>query len=138
MDNENLGRSVFSSEQAKKAKRHQPIPKVFLVREEDDRISMDRMDKASVFDLAAIAISRGQSRNPARNFYGWGVLTIIDAAHNGRSLKFTPIESNPYHAEICLNLPADCNRKELQMVHALELAAHAKWKDAPATEKSEG
>ncbi len=40
----------------------------------------------------------------------------MDAAHNGRSIKFTPIESTPYHAKICrLNLPAVlCNEIDLE------------------------
>ena len=65
---------MFSSRRAKKARRRQPIPEVFLVRPEDDGISVDRMDHASRNEMAAIAAERGQGRGKeGAEFHGWAI-----------------------------------------------------------------
>ena len=129
---EYLGRSVFSSRQAKRANRPQPIPEAFLVRPDDDRISVDRMDFATRKDMATLAVARGQARDPAgKAFYGWAILTAGDAASNGRTTEATPVVSNPYHADICLNLASGSDRRELQKQHSVDLAARARWEPAP-------
>ena len=79
-----------------------------------------------------LAAARGQEREPdGKTFYGWAVLTADKAASNGRTVEATPAESNPYHADLCLNLPDNPDRRELQKQHSVELAAHAKWEEAP-------
>ena len=79
-----------------------------------------------------LAVARGQTRDPAgKTFYGWAILTADDAASSGRTVEATPIESNPYHADICLNLPENSDRRELQKQHSVDLAARAKWEEAP-------
>ena len=129
---EYLGRSVFSSRQAKRANRPQPIPEAFLVSPGDDRISVDRMDFATRQDMAELAVARGQVRSPAgKTFYGWAILTAGNASSNGRTAEATPFESNPYHADICLNLTDGADRRELQKQHSVDLAARARWEPAP-------
>ena len=102
------------------------------MRLEDDRISVDRMDHASRDEMAALARSRGQARdNGSAPFYGWAILTVAHADANGRTVQPSPLESNPYHADICLNLPDDTDRRDKQKEHALDLAAHATWEESP-------
>ena len=36
-----------------------------------------------------------------------------------------------YHADIFLNLPDNDERRDRQTEHAMELATHSKWQDAP-------
>ena len=129
---ERLGRSVFSSRLARKARRPWPIPEAFLVRREDDRISVDRMDHATRDEMASLARARGRGQGPAgKKFHGWAIITVGDAASNGRTVEATPVESNPYHADICLNLPEDFDRRERQKQHSVDLAAHAAWEEPP-------
>ena len=90
------------------------------------------MDFATRQDMAILAVARGQGREPdGKTFYGWAILTADKAASNGRTAEATPVESNPYHADLCLNLPDHSDRRELQKQHSVELAAHAKWEEAP-------
>ena len=107
IETEHLGRSVFSSKLAKKARRPQPVPEAFLVRREDDRISVDRMDHAERTEMTELAAARGRERG--REFRGWAILTVAHAESNGRTVEATPLESNPYHADICLICPTTAN-----------------------------
>jgi len=102
-----------------------------LVRPDDDRISVDRMDFAPRQVMAMLAVARGRGRESGgRTFYGWAILTADRAAANGRTVEATPFESNPYHADICLNLTDSPDRRELQKQHSVELAAYARWEMA--------
>ena len=90
------------------------------------------MDFATRQEMAMLAVARGQTRDPAgKTFYGWAILSADDAASNGKTVEATPIESNPYHADIRLNLPDNSHRRELQKQHSVDLAARAKWEKAP-------
>lgn len=130
-DSETLGRSVFSSRLAKRGARGIVVPDVFLERPEAESISVDRMDHASPTDLAALSENTGRQRTPPREFYGWATLEVVEAASSGRSVRATPKEDNVYHADIFLNLPYDDQRRDRQKQHATELAALAKWLEAP-------
>lgn len=137
-DGERLGRSVLSSKQARRARRQEPVPEAFLVRKQDDRVSVDRMGHAGRGDMAAIAIGRARERG--REFRGWAILTAEDARANGRGVEATPVGANPFHADILLNLPeglADPDRRDRQKQHAADLARRARWERAPALERSE-
>ncbi len=102
------------------------------MRPADNRISVDRMDFATRLEMATLTTARGQERDPAgKTFYGWAILTANNAASNGRIVEATPVESNPYHADICLNLSDRPDRRELQKQHSVDLAAHATWEEAP-------
>ena len=60
-DGETLGRSVFRSTAAKRARRDGTIIRdVFLVRREDDSVSVDRMDCEAAETMAALADARGR------------------------------------------------------------------------------
>ena len=106
------------------------------MRQEDDRISVDRMDHAERIEMMELAAARGQERG--REFHGWAILTVAHAASNGRSVEATPIESNPYHADICLNLPDGVERRELQKQHSVDLAARAVWEEATSSGQRRG
>ncbi len=129
---ENLGRSVCSSKSAKKANRAKPIPEVFLVRLDDDRISVDRMDHAERREMANLATIRGQGRgNGSKDLRGWALLSVNHAAANGRTVVASPLPDNPYHADICLNLPESGERRERQKEYSVDLAARAYWENPP-------
>lgn len=135
-EDENLGRSVYSKSRAKKARKLQPIPEVFLVSRADDKISVDRMDYAHRTEMARLAVRRGHERSDVpREFHGWAVLTVSDASENGRSVTESPIDDNPYHADICMKMPDDDKhrdeRRMMQKQHSLELALKAIWEEAP-------
>ncbi len=106
------------------------------MRREDDRISVDRMDHATRAEMVELAVARGLERD--REFYGWAILTVADAETNGRTVEATPLESNPYHADICLNLPDDGDRREWQKQHSVELAARAVWEEAMLNVEQQG
>ena len=90
------------------------------------------MDFATRQEMAMLAVARAQTRDPAgKTFYGWAILTADSATSNGRTVEATPVESNPYHADIRLNLPDNSDRRESQKQHSVELAARAKWEKAP-------
>lgn len=130
---------MLSSKQAKRAGRQEPVPEAFLVRKQDDRVSVDRMGHAGRGDMAAIAIGRAHERG--KEFRGWAILTVEDAKANGRDVEATPVVgANPFHADILLNLPeglADLERRYEQKQHATDLARRARWERAPAVGGSE-
>ena len=130
---EALGRSEFSGKAADRARAGKPIrPETFLVRERDETVSVDRLDDAPESELAGLASSRGRERTPPKPFQGWAVVTVSDAETDGRTVEATPTETNPYHADIRLNLPPGVpDRRRLQKLHAVQLAARATWRNAP-------
>lgn len=128
---ETLGRSVFSSRKAKRARNGRIVHDIFLENVEADSISVDRMDHASPNVLAALSKSTGQTRTPPQDFYGWATIEVREAASSGRSARATPNADNLYHADVFLNLPRGDERRDRQKQHANELAALANWLDAP-------
>jgi len=91
------------------------------------------MDHAERSDMAKLAIIRGQGRgNGGKEFQGWAVVNVGDAATNGRTVMESPLPDNPYHADIRLNLPDDGERRERQKQHSVDLAARASWEDPPS------
>ena len=130
-ETETIGRRVFSSRNARRARNGRIVPEVFLESLEAESISVDRTDHAETTVLAAVAQQAGQNRTPQKRFHGWGTIQVWEAASNGRSVKATPDGNNPYHADIYLNLPRDQERRDAQKQHANELAALANWLDAP-------
>ena len=90
------------------------------------------MDHAERTTLATIATERGKGREEgAKIFQGWAVLTVNDAAAEGRSVQESPIDLNPFHADIRLNLPDEGDRRDIQKKHSVDLAARASWEDPP-------
>ena len=123
---EDLGRDVFSSNQAKRAGRGRVAFNVFLEREGEPRLSVDRLDLAS--PGKAVEIADGVAAGRGRTFYGWAVVDAHTAALNGRQVIASPQLDNPYHADIVLPDPAVEDREE-QKRHAQELADASIWRD---------
>ena len=123
---ENLGRDVFSSNQAKRAGRGRVPFNVFLEREGEPHLSVDRRDRASPGEAAEIADRVATSRS--RTFYGWAVAVAETAASNGRQVTASPQLSNPHHADIVLPDAATEDREE-QKRHAQELSDVSVWRD---------
>ena len=129
--NEDLGRAVFSGRRSRRARAKGAIDfNIFLVREQAESISVDRMDLAPIDELAEWSRERAHNREPPQ-FYGWAVLKVRDAAANGRTVEATPTPQNRCHADICLNVTGEERRRQ-QRDHAVELADKSRWLEAPA------
>ena len=104
---------------------------IFLESGQAESISVDRMDHAPIDELVEWSRERARSRGPSRQFYGWAVLKVRDAATNGRTVKATPTPQNRCHADIFLNVTGEERRRQ-QRDHAVELADKSRWLEAPA------
>jgi len=112
---ENLGRGVFSSRNAKSAKRGRVPFRVFLERLGNPQISVDRLDLAPLKQLTKNGDTVAAGRNT--KFYGWAVVAVQQAESNGRRVNPSPLPNNPYHADIVLPASAVENLDELK-IHA--------------------
>ena len=147
-EDENLGRSVYSGNQAKRARNSKITPHVFIPGKGVDKISVDRLDHESREVMAGIAIERGQERpDGPKTFHGWAVLPVQKATSCARRVEASPVDANPYHADIRMNLQKPVRGDEVsdgqdkldpdkqsrarQTQHALELALSAEWEDPP-------
>lgn len=134
--NEDLGRAVFSRRTRDRARKVGRIHMdVFLEREQAESISVDRMNHATVDELAKWSRERGRRREPPRQFHGWAVVKVQDAAANGRTVEATPTLQNRCHADIRLNVTGEERRRQ-QKDHAVELAHKSRWEEAPAVPDS--
>lgn len=122
---EDLGRGVFSSQEKKRAERSQVSLQVFLEKEGEADISVDRLDYPTPQEVAAIGERAAFARG--RTFYGWAVVTAEDAGTNQRQVRATPLKDNPYHADIVLPDIAGEDREE-QKRHAQELRDVSRWR----------
>ena len=130
--NEDLGRAVFSQRARDRARKVGRIRMdVFLEREQAESISVDRMKHATADELAEWSRERGRRREPPRQFQGWAVVKVRDAAANGRTVEATPTVQNRCHADILLNVTGE-DRRRRQKDHAVELAHKSRWEEAPA------
>ena len=128
--NEDLGRSVFT----RRSRNREGVInyRIFLESEQAESISVDRMGHAPIEELAAWSRERARKRGADRHFYGWAVLKVRDAEQNGRTVAATPKQQSRCHADISLNVTAiGEERKHQQEAHALQLASHSRWRDAP-------
>ena len=123
---EDLGRGVFSSGHAKRARRSRVPHHVFLEKEGEIKISVDRLSIAPSYTALALAENTAASRNAS--FCGWAAVVAHQAETNGRRLVSSPIptHNNPYHADIILPDSAEEDREE-QKRHAQELADYSRW-----------
>ena len=123
---EELGRGIFSSRLAKRART--VIPKnVFLEKAGNMRISVDRLSLAPTAEAIRIADEVANQRG--RTFYGWAVITAEGASGNGRFVEPSPLERNPFHADIVL--PSEAIEREEQKVQAQLLADASTWRKRP-------
>ena len=97
---EDLGRSVFSRKNGDRARRGKTPHHMFLEREGEVEISVDRLNFAPAVGMAEIADDVAANRNAT--FYGWAVVVEELARGNGRRAIATPKPNNPYHADIVL------------------------------------
>lgn len=125
--NEELGRSVLSSKDAKRARRSRVSKNAFLVEEGNIKISVDKLTSAEDNEIRTIAEERAAARE--KTFFGWAVVTAQDAENNDRRVTATPQLTNPYHADIILPSAAAWEREE-QKRHAQELADVSRWREA--------
>ena len=127
---EELGRSVFSSREAKRARRSRVSHYAFLEKEGQTDISVDRLSIAPAKEAVAIADNVGAARTHSATFYGWAFLTAEEAGRNGRGAIASPFNNNPYHADIRLPELTAEDREE-QKRHAQELADASRWRERP-------
>ena len=99
---------------------------MFLEKEGEARLSVDRLNVAPPAEALEIAEGVAESRNAT--FYGWAVVAAELAHTNGRQVFATPQLGNPYHADIVLPDPAVEDREE-QKRHAQELADSSIWRE---------
>ena len=125
---EDLGRSVFSSRDRDRARRGKTPHHMFLEREGEVEISVDRLNYAPEVGMAKIADHVAANRNAT--FYGWAVVVEELARANGRRAIATPKPNNPYHADIVLPAPVAEAREE-QKRHAQELADGSTYRERP-------
>lgn len=125
---ENLGRSVLSSGQAKRARRRRVPFHLFLEKEGETRLSVDRLDDVPPAEAVEIADRMAAARR--RQFYGWAVIVVEDASANARRVIASPLLDNPYHADIILPDSTIEDREE-QKRHAQELADASTWRARP-------
>lgn len=132
--NELLGRAEQNDRRARRWRNDQKDHRTFLVRLQDDDISVDRMDHAPDEELASIQEEVAQKRG-ATSFYGWATIPVQVANRNGRKVCADPVEDllfkNPYHAVIKLPLSREGTRREEQKAHATELATAGVWRPNP-------
>ena len=134
--NEDLGRAVFSRRRRDRARKAGRIHMdVFLEHKQAESISVDRMDHAPIDELAEWSREQARNRGPSRQFYGWAVLKVQDAAENGRTVEATPTPQNRCHADIRLNVTGEERRRQ-QKDHAVALADKSRWEEAPAVPDS--
>lgn len=122
---EELGRSVGFKKKAKKAKRTRPLPEFFKPPEGTTDVSVDRLSlDGSV--LQGIAQERHANRN--QTMCGWAVVKAAKAQDNGRRVRESPCDSNPFHADI--SLPASILDDEASLkLMTQQLADLASWRD---------
>ena len=125
---EELGRRVYSSRSAQRASRSRVPFREFLEKPGVTDLSVDRLSAAPPNKVAAIADRDGVARDAV--FYGWAVLTVAQAARDGRTAIASPLPNNPYHADIRLPTLAGEDREE-QKRHAQELADVSGWRGRP-------
>lgn len=126
---EELGRGVFSNRNARRAERSQVPYYVFLERQGEINISVDRLSIAPEDESLEIAEQTGAARN--KSFFGWATVTEDCVVRNGRQVVASPIpNTNPYHADIVLPEAAVEDREE-QKRHAQELADASSWRRRP-------
>ena len=123
---EELGRGVFSSRNAKRAKRSRVPAYVFLEKLGEPKISVDRLSVAPLEEVVEIAERVAGARDAS--FYGWAIVAAKRIRENSREVVATPLPDNPYHADILLPEGAAEDREEQQR-HAQELADASRWQD---------
>ena len=140
-----VGRGVFTGKEQRKARNGRVPSSVFFDSPASGAISVHRLTSrpgeipaadsglASDETMAEIgdrdAAERGAKDGTTRTFYGWGELSVQDAAEDGRKVIASPLPENPWHADIIL--PAADVGDKARRRHAENLAARAIWRPRP-------
>ena len=129
-ETEELGRGVFSSQQARLSRQNSVPASVFRERDGHREISVDRLSLASVDQAVKNGDAISKTRGPNRTFYGWAVIPAIDMRNIGCDVEAAPLAdgTNPYHANIILPEAAIADSGE-QDQYTQRLAIKASWKD---------
>lgn len=129
-----LGRCVLSSKEARDAANKGLIrASVFDGWDDAGRLSVERLTKATLAEAVANGedvVRKRSTGEHKRSFYGWAVVTTLDAERNKRRVEATPQEGNPHHADVVLP-DEDRLARERRLDHALDLANHAEWRAKP-------
>ena len=130
--NETLGRGVFSSRYARRAKNGKVPRQAFLEGRGKVKLSVDRLDFAEPEAMATLGdeVAGGRSGGHEVTFYGWAVIAAENAGSNGRRVVPSPLPDNPYHTDIILPNSTAEDRDE-QIRHAQELADASRWRERP-------
>jgi hypothetical protein len=125
-----LGRGVFSSAEAKRWRRGADggVTRTFDEPGQPS-LSVDRLGHASDDVMTAIGVRIAAGREGNRNFYGWAVVSVDSAERMGRTVRVTPLDDNPYHADIDLNLSEGADQRDDRIEHVKDLADRAQWKE---------
>lgn len=99
-----LGRAVNHGKDRDRAARGAIPASLFVLREDEEGISVDRLTHAPPDEALAIANKRAAEMEPVgqRTFYGWVVISAERAQRCARIVRASPLKdgSNDYHAEI--------------------------------------
>ncbi len=126
-----LGREERSQSGAEKAfrrlqiegKARVPVAR-FKPPNNSNEISVNRMDKAPNTKIAEIGARNANLLG--RLFWGWYVITAGDVTGVGCTVKPTPSDDNPYHANIVIPVAMDAeDRRDAVIEYARDLAYHA-------------
>ena len=79
--------------------------------------------------MTAIGDRIAARREGKRTFYGWAVLSVDNAERMGRTVRVTPLDDNPYYADIDLHLSEGAEQRDDRIEHAQDLADRARWKE---------
>lgn len=121
-----LWRGVFSRRRSKG-----PTVKArdFLEKPSVRRLSVERLDNAPQAEIDRIAKAVAVNRHTSLK--RWAKVKAEHAREDGRDVEYTPVEGNPYHADIVLpELSGDEKAdRRMQAFHAKKLADNAIWSD---------
>lgn len=96
----------------------------FIPPKSTNEISTNRMDLAPVATMAELG-TRNASLSGKR-FWGWYTLAADDVEEVGCRVQPSPLDDNPYHADILIPVALDAeDRKDAIREYAMGLAYHA-------------
>ncbi len=126
-----LGREERSQSDAKRSfrrlkkegKARVPVSK-FRPPKNSNEISVNRMDLAPVAKMAELGMRNASLSE--KLFWGWYILTAEDIEGVGCSVKSSPSDDNPYHADIVIPVALDAEERRDDVIeYATGLAYHS-------------
>lgn len=93
---------------------------------DSNEISVNRMDFVSEATMAKLGMRSASSSG--KLFWGWYILTAGDIQEVGCSVKPSPSDDNPYHADILIPVALDAEERRDEVIeYARDLAYHARF-----------